>query len=218
MIYNFLNSIKANNLILFTIIFMLFISYSINNSNYSIKGVLGILISIFFAWFILDRDMSINNSKIDKKNFIVEKYPFFELIKEYDDLLFFYYDCEIFIKYDYINFKNSIISLSKMMNEFNLIIDYFNSNLPYKNISNHVDILNNEYNITLNLFKNIEFNIPNNVLKFYYEKCFILNEHLLKYVNFIYNLNNQNIKINGISNNKKNIYKGPLEYNFYHYY
>ena len=163
MIYNFLNSIKANNLILFTIIFMLFISYSINNSNYSIKGVLGILISIFFAWFILDRDISINNSKIDKKNFIVKKYPFFELIKEYDDLLFFYYDCEIFIKYDYINFKNSIISLSKMMNEFNLIIDYFNSNLPYKNISNHVDILKNEYNITLNLFKNIEFNIPNNI-------------------------------------------------------
>ena len=83
MIYKYLNSVYSKKTIISSVIISLYIIYSLNYSNLTTKGVLGILISLIFVWYIIDKDKSlVKDHDVMISNIIIE-IPILKDLKKY---------------------------------------------------------------------------------------------------------------------------------------
>ena len=147
MIYQYINKLDCGFFLLLLII-LLCISYSINNLNYSIKGIVGILIGIIIIWFLVDKkkyDLSKDKLKI---NNILKKNPLLLSLKNKNEIILFYNDCIIFSTFDYSNFKKSVIYFGKFIEIYDFILKSYKSNSKY--LSYYYDILLQKSDVLFN--------------------------------------------------------------------
>jgi len=204
MIYKYLNSVYSKKTIISSVIISLYIIYSLNYSNLTTKGVLGILISLIFVWYIIDKDKSlVKDHDVMISNIIIE-IPILKGLKKYEELILFFYKSKVIMKYDYVNYKKSILSVTQMITNY----EYIKNNS--KNIRFLFDIFFNDYHLSIKHFKNMEFNLKNyNILK----EVNILNKLLLFYVDDIILYNNNNLELNGYNIFKNKIDNSILPFN-----
>ena len=210
MIYQYINKLD-NNFFILLLIILLYISYSINNINYSIKGIIGIIIGMFIIWFFVDKkkyDLTKDKLKI---NYILKKNPILSILKNNNDIILFYNSCITYSTFDFINFKKSVVYFDKFFKIYNFIIKSYKLNSKY--ISYYYDILTQNSDLCLYYFQNLQFTLPVYLLSDFYEKTNNLNIILKTHINYIISLNNNYIKKFGLSNSNKIIYKESLYYN-----
>ena len=210
MIYQYINKLDSSFFLLLLII-LLCISYSINNLNYSIKGIVGILIGIIIIWFLVDKkkyDLSKDKLKI---NNILKKNPLLLSLKNKNEIILFYNDCITFSTFDYSNFKKSVTYFGKFIEIYDFILKSYKSNSKY--LSYYYDILLQKSDLCIYYFKNLQFTLPVYLLEDFYKKTNNLNYILKTHINHIIFLNNNYIKKFGYSNLNKVIYKESLYYN-----
>ena len=210
MIYQYINKLDSNFFILLLII-LLYISYSFNNINYSIKGIVGIIIGMFIIWFLVDKkkyDLTKDKLKI---NYILKKNPILSILKNNNNIILFYNSCITYSTFDFINFKKSVVYFDKFFKIYNFIIKSYK--LKSKYISYYYDILIQNSDLCLYYFQNLQFTLPVYLLNDFYEKTNNLNIILKTHINYIISLNNNYIKKFGLSNSNKIIYKESLYYN-----
>lgn len=204
MIYKYLNSVYSKKTIISSVIISLYIIYSLNYSNLTTKGVLGILISLIFVWYIIDKDKSLVKDHDVMISNIIIKIPILKDLKKYEELILFFYKNKVIMKYDYVNYKKSILSVTQMITNY----EYIKNNS--KNIRFLFDILLKDYHLSIKHFKNMEFNLKNyNILK----EVNILNKLLLFYVDDIILYNNNNLELNGYNVFKNKIDNSILPFN-----
>ena len=196
MIYNYINSISSNKTFILSIIILFYVTYSINYSNLSIKGTLGIIISLLFVWYFIDKDKSLIKEHDLKIKKIIEEIPILENLANYEELIIFYYKNKILIKHDYINYKSSVLHCIEMMNLYEKINN--------ENIANRFlyDILVKKYYQCINSLKRMEYNIESSNLFIIIEEINIL---LSKYINDVTIKNNEYIEKHGYNINRRKI-------------
>ena len=102
MIYQYINKLD-NNFFLFLLIILLCISYSFNNINYSVKGVIGILIGILVVWFLLDKKKyDLGKDKLKINNILI-KNPILLPLRNNKETILFYNDCITFSTFESIH-------------------------------------------------------------------------------------------------------------------
>lgn len=210
MIYQYINNLGSNFYILLLTI-LLYISYSINNINYSIKGVIGLLIGMIVIWFFIDKKKNDFNKDTFIINNILEENPLLSILKNNNDIILFYFNCIKYSTFDYSNFKKSIIYFSKFITIYNFIVDSYKLNKKY--MSYYYDILIKNSELCLYYFKNLQFTLPIYLIDDFYKNTNKLNFILENHIHFIISLNNKHIKQFGYSNLNKPIYKEALYYN-----
>lgn len=211
MIYNYINSIYSKNVILTSILIVFYTIYSINNSNLSIKGIIGMILSLIIAWYIIDKDKNTTSKHDMLIKSIVKEIPILKKLIKHENILMFFYNNRDLINHDYIHYKKSVNSCIELINKYENIKKKYNlHNKSYKTISYDYDIALNNFYSSINNFKSMEFNVFNYPLANESEK---LNKILLYYIDDITYMNNNNIKINGFTTYNKIIYNHPLEFN-----
>lgn len=196
MIYNYINSISSNKTLILSIIILFYVSYSVNFSNLSVKGILGIIISLVFVWYIFDKDKSLIKEHDLKIKKIIKEIPILEPLSNFEELILFYYRNKLLINYDYLNYKKSVLYCIEMTDIYTKIIN--------EDIKNRFlyDILIKKYYQCINNFKNMEYNIHSNNLFNVIEE---LNLILSKYINEVITKNNEYIDNNGYNIYRKKI-------------
>lgn len=212
MIYQYINKLDSNFFILLLII-LLYISYSINSLNYSIKGVIGIIIGTIIIWFLIDKKKyNLSKNKFKINNILIEN-PLLSILKDNNDIILFYSNCIAYSTFDYSNFKKSVIYFDKFITIYNSIIKSNKLKNNNRYISYYYDLLTQNSDLCLYYFKNLQFTLPVHLLKDFYENANNLNYILKTYTNYIISLNNNHIKKFGFSNFNKIIHKESLYYN-----
>lgn len=210
MIYQYINNLGSNFYVLLLII-LLYISYSINNINYSVKGSVGLLIGIIIIWFFIDKKKTDSSKDMFIINNILKENPLLSILKNNNEIILFYFNCIRYSTFDYTNFKKSIIYFSKFIQIYNFIIESYNSDDKYT-IYYYDNLIQNSEQC-LQYFKNLQFTLPVYLSDDFYEKTNKLNSILKTRINSIISLNNNHIKQFGYSNLNKPIYKEALYYN-----
>jgi hypothetical protein len=211
MIYDYINSIHLKKTLILSIIIIFYTISSINSSNLSIKGIVGIIISLLLAWYIFDKEKStIKKSNILIHN-IIDEIPILKGLSNYENILMFFYNNKVLINHDYIHYKRSVYYCIEMISLYELIKKQSkHKDNNYKRIKYNYDIMLNKYNHCIKNFKSMEFNVFNYPL---INKTTDLNNILLQYVNEIIHINNENIDTDGLKIYKNYIHNTPIEYN-----
>jgi hypothetical protein len=179
MIYNYLESLKSQK-ILILCVFILFIStYVFDRINITLKGIFGIFIGLIICWYFIDKKITIKNENKELISKIVNELPILKELEDEEELILFYYNNKTLIDYDIINFDNSILNSINFIKVFKRIdID---SDLAHYQF----DVLEKHRYLCLEYFRQIEYNIPNqkNIINYMKENLDLLSSILNKYLN-----------------------------------
>jgi hypothetical protein len=179
MIYNYLESIKSQKILILSI-FIIFISlFLFDRINISIKGIFGIFIGLIICWYFLDRNITKKNNEKELIDKIIIELPILKQLENEEELILFYYKNKTLIDYDIINFDNSILNAINFIKVYDRI--NLNSDLEYYQF----DILEKHKYLCLEYFRQIEYNIPNQnkIIIYLKENLNELDNLLNKYLN-----------------------------------
>lgn len=159
------------------IFILFFIIFIINISNLTLRNIF----SLFIGMIIIGILIYYNIYKKNTKNYLIKtiktEIPKLKPIHDIDILLFYYNNIQ-FMKYDVVNFNNSIRNIIEFIKIYNKIKEY--SELRYY----QYDIMMKYMYLSIKYFQNMELNIPHNddSLK---NQIITLKQILHKYINEI---------------------------------
>lgn len=208
MIYDYIFDNISYNYLIFVIFIIFLIGYCFNKSNFTSKGVLGIIIGIIIGWILIDFNRSIKKDEIESIKNMKDKSYLFKDLGQYEEALILFYNSYQFGKNNLIDFKKSIGYFIEMMNIYNLIKITEDRNIFLQTS------LQNKYQQCINSFKSLELTIEYFQIDKFRKITNSLNNLLLNYVNDCIDLNNKYIETNGFSIYNRKLYKDPKEYNY----
>lgn len=193
MLYNYLESLKSQK-ILILCIFIIFMSmFVFDRININVKGIFGIFIGLIISWYFIDRKITIKNENKELILKIIDELPILKELENEEEFILFYYKNKVLLDYDIINFDNSVLNAINFIKVFKRID--MKSELSHYQF----DILEKHRYLCLEYFRQIEYNIPNqkNIINYMKENLDELSNILNKYLN-------KSLKI--LNNDKYDIY------------